>query len=318
MAVFRRRKSSRKTGIVKRAKGNLRSAKSNTDSLTQTITFTAPVVLGGKTIASIPDWYYTPENEQDRINLKNNAHLGVVALNIWDLLSRAPNFKAFQRMYDQVRIDYASVTLTVTNSTITTANSTQTYDIYTAWDRTGLDSTCLDYKANSAGDVAAITGVYVTLGEKITDYNHSKSVLNAFQRWRKSLYVYPKSLQEKSQYVNTGQVVEWRKPYNTNDLFYPFLDNNQLTGTGTTISDKKRNAAAQYQTVMNQDNPALFLENGKYPFKPTLLIGAFQSSDAGGVATINNPLTDETKIIMSTDWKVVCTFRGAKGAAAIS
>lgn len=314
---FKRRRTSKKS-LVRRARGNLKSAKSNTDSLTQTITFTAPVVLGGKTGINIPDWYYIPDEESNRVNLKTNAHLGVVALNVWDLLSRAPNFKAFQKMYDQVRIDYASVTLTVTNSTITTATSTQTYDIYTAWDRTGLDSTALDYKADSAGGVTEIQGVYITLGEKLTDYNHSKSVLNAFQRWRKSLYIYPKSLQEKSQYVNTGQVVEWRKPYNTNDMFYPFFDKNILRGSGANDGEKKKNCADQYTLVMNQDNPALFLENGKYPFKPTLLIGAFRSADNNGVATINNPLADNTKIIMSSDWKVVCTFRGAKGAAAIS
>lgn len=309
MAWVKRRRFSKKS-LVKRARGNLKSSKSNTDSLTQTISFSSPVVLSGDS-ADIPNWYNPSENK----NLKT-AQLGVVALNVWDMLSRAPNFKAFQKMYDQVRIDYAAVTLNVTNSTISTANSVTTYDIYTAWDRTGLDSTIIDYRANVAGEVATIDGVYISLGSKITDYNHSKSVLNAFQRWKKSLYIYPKNLQEKSQYVSTGQISEWRDPFNTNGLYYPL--SHTITGTGADLNDKKYNAALSYNQFMNNDNPALLMENGKYPFKPTLLIGAFRSGVQNDEGKMNLPLDDTTRILMTADWKVVCTFRGAKGATAIS
>ena len=35
---------------------------------------------------------------------------------------------------------------------------------------------------------------------------HSKTTLNAFQRWRKTLYISPRTLAEKSQYITTGQI----------------------------------------------------------------------------------------------------------------
>lgn len=299
---FKRRRSTRK-GLVKRARGNLKSSKSNTDALTQTITFTSPVVLTGK--------HFNGDNGVDYTSpttgTKPEFYGGVVALNIWDLLSRAPNFKAFQQMYDQVRIDYASVTLNVTNSTIQTNQADKTYDIYTAWDRTGIDFKDLYPTADQGYNV---DGCIVGIGPKITDYQHTKSTLNAFQRWKKSLYIYPKSLSEKSQYVSTGSVTEWRDPYNSTETKYPFKNSLECLSP--------MEAVQNYNNFLNSDNPAILSENGKFSFKPTLLIGAFGTNVVDGIGVLNQPLSNDTKIVMSADWKVVCTFRGAKGVASIT
>lgn len=301
MAWPTKRRTRSKGSLVKRARGNLKSSKSNSDSLTQTITFTAPVVLSGKEYTN----YTHPITGETKTH-----YAGVVALNIWDALSRAPNFQAFQRMYDQVRLDYSQITLNVANSTINTSEASTTYDIYTAWDRTGIDNLDVIPKISNAGGVASADGAIIILNTKITETNHQKSVLNAFQRWRKTLWIYPRTIQEKSQYISTGAISVWRDPYNTTDLYYPLKDDIQETTT--------KKAGEKFYDFMNSDNPALFCENGKYPFKPTLLIAAFRSGVEDGEGKMNIPLMNTTKIVMTADFKCVCTFRGSKGAASIS
>jgi hypothetical protein len=235
---------------------------------------------------------------------------GVVALNLWDMLSRAPNFKAFKAMYDQVRIDYATVTLNVTNSTINTNEANKTYDIYCAWDRTGLDE---DFVYPEKGQGAYdINGLIISLSNKITEMGHSKTTLNAFQRWRKTLYISPRTLAEKSQYITTGQIDEWRLPYNANSTSYPLIQANRIEAANNA------EAITKYKNFLNSDNPCLPVENSKYSFKPTLLVGAFGSSVVQGNGSLNQPLTEATQIMMSADFKIVCTFRGSKGVANIT
>lgn len=289
-AVRRYRKSG--SGLVKRARGNLKASKSGTDSCTQTITFTHPIALTGDTLSGTEEGqYYYP---------------GVMALNVWDLLSRAENFKAFRRMYEQCKIDYVYVKLNVTNSQISTADSQKMYDIYTAWDRTGISSEdVLPYEINDV-----IKGFRYVLGPRISEIANSKTQLNAFQRWTKSLYIAPRSLQEKSQYVSTSEIVEWRKPYDYTHQVYPL--NSDIT------------SLAAFESYMNINSPCILTENAKYPFKPTLLIGAFGSgikAGSGGetdIVQMNLPLDSSTKIIMTCEFKVVLTFRGAKGGQTVA
>lgn len=288
-AIRRYRKGS---SAVKRARGNLKASKSSTDSCTQTITFTHPIALTGDTLSGTKEGeYYYP---------------GVMALNIWDLLSRAENFKAFRRMYEQCKIDYVYVKLNVTNSQISTADSQKMYDIYTAWDRTGISpDDVLPYEINDV-----FKGFRFILGPRISEIANSKTQLNAFQRWSKNLYIYPRSLQEKSQYVSTSEIMEWRKPYDYTHQVYPFLTD------VTTMS--------AFENLMNINSPCVLTENAKYPFKPTLLIGAFGSGIKAGtggetdIVQMNLPLDSSTKIIMTCEFKVVLTFRGAKGGQTVA
>jgi len=295
MAYYGRRaiRRYRKSGsTVKRARGNLKASKSGTDSCTQTITFTHAIALTGDTLSGTKEGeFYYP---------------GVMALNIWDLLSRAENFKSFRKMYEQCKIDYVYVKLNVTNSQISTADSQKMYDIYTAWDRTGIShDDILPYDVNDV-----IKGFHYVIGPRISEIANSKTQLNAFQRWSKNMYLAPRSLQEKSQYVSTSEIFEWRKPYDYTHQVYPFIED---------VSDMKG-----FENLMNMNNPGVLIENAKYPFKPTLLIGAFGSGMKAGtggetdVVQMNLPLDSSTKIIMTCEFKVVLTFRGAKGGQTVA
>lgn len=286
-----KRNSSR--GLVKRAKGSLKSAKSASDIANFTVSFTHPFVLSGKPISI------------DGVGTRN---LGVQALNVWDLLSRAPNFQAFQKMYDQVRIDYIRVKLQVTNSTISTANAQQLYDIYTAWDRNGVD---LGDTTPIVDGRDKIIGIGVVMGSNISQYNGvSKMQLNAFQRWMQYKSLYPRTLMEKGQFVSTSEVTQWRLTYDTADLYYPFISDTALDKTDT----------QGYMNYLNQNNPGILVANSKYPFKPTLLVGGFitQNNATDNVAETNVPLNSETKIVMTAEFSVALTFRGLKGAPSIS
>lgn len=284
------------SSLVKRAKGNLRASKAGNDQVQFTITFTYPVVLSGGSLSLA--------------NPERDVNPGVQALNIWDLLIRADNFKAYKKMYEQCRIDYVYVKLNVTNSQITTDNAQQMYDIYCAWDRTGVARDDLVVREVNN----EILGVYCIMGPKITEYSGSKSQLNAFQRWSKTMYIAPKALNEKTQFVNTGEIYEWRNSYDATHQYYPFL--NKLTGD---------NREHNYAMFMNEDNPCILQENGKYPFKPTLLLGAFKSGminqnllgEQASTVQMNQPLNSETKIIMTCEFKVVMTFKGPRGSQSI-
>ncbi|ORX78311.1 hypothetical protein BCR32DRAFT_301821 [Anaeromyces robustus] len=162
--------------LVKKAKGNLIASKRATDVATFTVNFSYPFVLSGDVISAA----------------NTNFQIGVQALNVWDLLSRTPNFQSFQKMYDQCRIDYVK-------SRISNNDIIYKYDI------------------NDKVD-----GIYVTTGSRIAEYSGATTLqLNAFQRWKQYKSVWPQSLMEKSQYVNTGDVNEWRESFNTSYLYYP-------------------------------------------------------------------------------------------------
>jgi hypothetical protein len=283
--------------LVKRARGNIKASKRGTDQSNFTINFTYPFVL--TSINKLVDG--KPEK------------LGVQVLNVWDLLSRSPNFQNFQKMYDQCRIDYVRVKLNVTNSTLSTQDSAQTYDIYTAWDRTGVsfDDISLIEDIEQLGE-NKYSGIRVTVGDKISEMNGKiKMQLNPFQRWRQNLSIWPSNNSEKSQLVNTSEVKVWRTPLivdssiNKQDLYYAFTD---LTGTETTVS----------RDYLNANNPCIFVENAKYPFKPTLLVAAFKTGSVAGEISANQPIGVGTQIVMTAEFQVAMTFRGVKGAPAIS
>ena len=272
---------------MKRAKGQYKAAKTATDNASFTVNFTHPFVLSGDTISG----------------LNTNYNVGVQALNVWDLLSKADNFQAFRKMYDQCRIDYVKVKLQVTDSTIQTSNANKMYDIYSAWDRTGLSIGDVLPKINNSKYV----GLSVILSDKLTEYNGvNKLQLNAFQRWRQYTSIWPRNMMEKGQFISTGDVDQWRNAFNTDQLYYPFKE--ELVDV------------SEYNQLLNSNNPGILVENNKYPFKPTLLVGAFTTANdtVTNSAMTNIPLNNNTKIVMTAEFKVAMTFRGLRGAPAIT
>lgn len=305
--VYRRRSTKRYypysgNGVVKRAKGNLIASKQAADRATFTVNFSHPFFLSSKKV-----WYNpTTGAYSDATTSPGAAYkecwLGTYVLNVWDLLSKAENFKAFQKMYDQCAIDYCNVKLAVTNSVIQTGNSQTTYDLYTAWDRTGLsngtfvgvpDATNNNYKG------------YAVIFDKIDEQGGvTKTQLNAYQRWKQSKSIWPKTSAEKN-LINCGEIIDWHDSVNTNDLYYP-------------IKEELRPATGEWKDFLNTNNPCLLNENVKYPFKPTLLVAAYSTNVDGTVATDKVHVTNTNRIVMTAEFSVVMTFRGLKGAPTIA
>lgn len=301
------RKRKRKNTIVGRAVGNLKAAKSGRDNATQVIPFTIPVVLSGKE-------YSITYN-----GAEITANAGVYPLNILDGLERVENFQNLRKMYDSMRIDYIRVKLSVTNSTLSTANASQTFDIYTVWDRTGISKGDIlphyirspDGNGNMVEDATRFDGLICALGDKITEYSGvSKLQLNVFQRWKQTRTIKPENTAEKSQWLMLSEMNSWRLPYNGTDLYFPIASEN---GSSTSVLTQYLNA------YLTDDNPGIIAENIKYPFKPTLLIGAFVTQwDSNTNQAIRTPIPNGTKIVLSADVEVVCTMKGLRGSPVVS
>lgn len=286
-------KKSKKASQYKRTKGQFAASKRNNDNANFVISFTHAFALGTNN-----------ENNFDYPEPYVGASVGsVYAMNIYSLLARSDNFKCFKRMYDQVKINGVQVKMNVANATLNTANTVKTYDIYTAWDRTGLDPLVAPIKYTN-DDQKLCDKVGILLDKAIAQYGGvTKLQLNGYQRWTQNKSIYPTNLQEKSFYVNTGDIKEWADHFSPTDFMYPINTANKKPIDGF--------------LALNNTNPAWLVENPSIPWKPTLLIGAFVT---GGnldqsPTEVNSfgHLPTDTKIYFSCEFKVACTFRGLKG-----
>ena len=302
-------KKSSSSSLVKRAKGNLTAAKKQNDTADFVITFTHGFAVTSATNADALDH-----------NINSSGYI----LNIWDLLAKAPNFQAFKSMYDQVRINGVQIKLQSSNATVSTANLNQVYDIYTAWDINGIDDDKIkvftelvnpDEQDADASSHVNPTSVMVDIGEEIATYGSAvKMQLNPFQRWSQNRSIYPSNMVEKTQFVSTESIKEWHEPFNPSSCSFEL---------GGEIKNRLADVAyADVETlfnnyVNNSDNPAVFSSNGKYPFKPTLLVNAFSTgyNQENNPSSVNcfNKVTSGAKLFFTAEVKVPCTFRGLKG-----
>lgn len=291
------KRTARTNGLVKRAKGNLFASKKQNDICDFTITFNH----------TFPVTSYTNPN--------TGAVASGYAMNIWDLLSKAPNFKAFQGMYDQVRINGVQVKLQTANSTLDTANNNQIYNVYTAWDIDGMDKSLVQPITSVNGDSTHnIVGFISSLGNAIATYGSaSKMQLNPYQRWSQNRSIYPSTMQEKTQFVSTDSIVDYHENYNINTHRFDFKGTYATAGLNIATNQVQ----AVFDEIMNQDNPAILTTNQKYPFKPTLYVDAFSSNTNVSTNLIDPyiPVASDNKIVFSAEIKVACTFRGLKGTA---
>lgn len=286
-------------GVVKRAKGNLRAAKRGTDSADFVVKFTHSFPL---------------LNYNDGVKDYNGY-----ILNVWDLLSRAPNFEKYASLYDQVKINGVQIKLASANSFVNTASTHSVYDIYTAIDHNGLDTKFIKAvgQVNAADATKSdITGFRTCINEAIATYaSSSRMQLNPFQRWAQNRSIYPSSMQEKSQFVSTEACTKYHDNFDTSDKYFPLIQDYK-----TVYSSLE---PAKIQTIfekefLNIDNPGILTSNAKYPFKPTLYINAFTTG-----ATQNNevstfePLPSGTVLYFNADISVSCTFRGPKGTPTV-
>ena len=167
------------------------------------------------------------------VDLGNSGYIntGLYALNIFDLLRKSTFYQSYANMYDQLKINSIRIKLTpLMMSTISPENTQgsnliQTYSIVTAWDRTGLSpedyhEEISDYEHTApfigtenitANQYGKKDGIYITMtSERCGTY--SSAVTKSMNPSSSASIVralYPNSLAEKSQYINTADMEEW-------------------------------------------------------------------------------------------------------------
>lgn len=318
-----KKKSSTST-IVKRARGNARSSKQGTDNLTFSLSFNQGVSVGSRAVG------------EDII--------GVVPINVYDVMSQSKNYQALASIFEQVRIDYVAAVITVSTAEGLSANpdnaltNYSSYDLYTAWDRNGVDNSELKpIYINTESDISAVYpnicgSLQCITGSAISSYGSvKKSSLNVYQKWRHATWIAPKDLQEKQQFVNCKSIQAWHGPYtggsSTTPYAYPIAytdaedhktyfynpDNKFIVPRNIVLGDQNGYA----EVANNSDNPSLIGNSAKYPFKPTLLIGAFRTGLNAVNAVDNFQPLGNSAILLNIEWKIVVTFRGIKGIQTI-
>lgn len=330
------RYSSRST---RRATGNQRAARQQRDTSEVNLNIPTQLIAFNSTITLEPG-----EIDEKRI------HAGTFALNIWDLLRKSEFYQSYANMYDQVKINKATIKLVpyqfpiITNAA-TTGTSLDTghnyynsYSIVTAWDRTGLSEEQLQWvnyeKDNQnlrIGTVGDQDGLYVDIpGADVATYSSSitKNV-NPNSNTSITRTIYPSAISEKSYYVNTADLKKWYDSYDQGWGRYYGIDNpRSVEGNTTLVTDfppgdpVSAATVPQYplSTTMSaalSKNPCFLQESPVVPFKPTLLVSMY--NDPIDVKLTSGPDADTVyhfvpRMTFNVEADVVVTFRGLRKA----
>lgn len=226
---------------------------------------------------------------------------GTIALNIYDVLLRCEFYKNYSNLYDQLRID--SIKVTVTPQAWTQSKeegpspgymSPKSLTLVTAWDRSGLDNT------QFIEDPLNTKRYYCTIGNDIETYSSAITRhLNSGGTFNLQRYLYPSTMQEKSQFVNVK------------DLHRQFTQ--EVSEPYRYILDSDYTSSSNYP-----NNP---LSNPSIPFKPTFLLSVRSPYKpfTAPTNTIYDGATEEimafNKILPSTfsiEFEIVVTFRGLR------
>jgi hypothetical protein len=326
---YRRYKNKYKGSYSKRSYGQFRAAKQQADQ--------------SSFIMNIPTTFTAKTYKE---NLAGNTYsIGTYALNIYDLMRKSEYYKSYANMYDEFKIDNVKVKLVPTkfNVTVGQVNGAgyQTFTVYTAWDRTGLNSRQLflntangvynndpinPNQVNSLKNYELIgknndkDGVYILVGDDITTYSSAESKQvglgqnSSIVRWLK-----PKTLQEKSQWLSTESLVPWFETYDQINCCYtsiPTSDVNRLYPDMIGHFWQLGNAGNVYATLSKispavAGNPCFLEEDPAIKFKPILLVGLYPTDD---------PTVQEQTpraITFNAEVEVSCSFRGLRRARVV-
>ena len=188
----------------RRAYGNMRAAKQQADNATFTINVPSKVHSFMKSKTNLPnllgqDIYTT----------------GVYPISIYDLLRQSEFFWNYANMYDEFKIDKIKVKLLPTAFTISTNGSYRNLTVYTAWDRTGLNTTQLYGKWDKVHPDN--NEIYCIIGEDITTYSSAESrTVNPNTNTSITRWLNPKTIAEKSQWLSTALLKKWYEEYDDN------------------------------------------------------------------------------------------------------
>lgn len=343
------------SNLSSRAKRQYRAADQQRD-ITQVVINSEVEVTCGNTMVDI-----VGEGREE--DFKNT---GCAAINVFDVLRRGEFFEQFASLYDQVRIDCIRAKIQATSWTQNSNNNNQgdvgfaeydtprSYTICTAWDRSGLGDDQYIKKVrrvrwllpvavqNDQEDwiverherFTNVNDGYCVVGSNITSYSSvmTKSLGpgNAYQIVRQ---LYPSSVLEKSQFINTNDLklqgihhgpedkyvtTEWRNVKKTAHLKLggPDDDNPEVV-------DIDYIEPVEYD--INASYPTNLLSDPTIKFKPVLLINVLGSSGEGPVVINRNILNrnDDDAIVnvginkirpvtFNVEFDICVTFRGLR------
>ncbi|ORX78729.1 hypothetical protein BCR32DRAFT_246962 [Anaeromyces robustus] len=268
------------------------------------------------------------------------VEVGTFPLNIYDLLRKSEFYQSYANMYDEFKIDNIKVKLIPTkyNVTVGDTNSTgyQSFTVYTAWDRTGLNSKQLILNTNGVYNDDPIStaapngpknrdyigkstdndGLYCIVGTDITTYSSAESrQVSIGQNCSIVRWLKPKTLAEKSQWLSTAQLKSWYNQYSNADAAFKYIPTfdsssiDQITHS-TVLNDRSIATMLNNISPAISNNPCFLEEDPTINFKPTLLVGLYPAD----IETTSNPRT----VYFNVEAEVSCTFRGLRKSKVVS
>lgn len=291
----------------RRSNGNVLAANQQRD-ITQVVLSNNVQVSCGQTY----DYIYDPKYEEELIDVDETfwKDTGCAAINIYDVLRRSEFYSSYANMYDQVRIDSIEATITALNwvngSNATTESQISEYltpkslEIVTAWDRSGLGE---DQIFRSTIRDAPV--FYCTIGKRIVNYSSAKTKhLGPGSAYEIKRYLYPSSLVEKSQFVNTSDLRQQYIRDNSNE--YPYREFKWIK------NEKGRRLANEF--IVDTKYPTNLISDPKLTFKPTLLINVIAGPDPTTVNYYDEEIgINKIKpVTFNVEFKINVTFRGLR------
>ena len=264
-----------------------------------------------------------------------SVELGVFPLNIYDLLRKSEFYKSYANMYDEFKIDNIKVKLIPIKYNVTVGdnnnNGYQSFTVYTAWDRTGLNSKQLYLNTSTGiynsdpvnpnepngtknydyiGKNGDYDGLMCIVGNDITTYSSAESrQVSVGQNSNIVRWLKPKTLGEKSQWLSTAQLKPWYHQYNNKDSIFkyiPTFDNDALNK----ILQMQDLSNRSFGTILGSvspaiaNNPCFLEEDPAVNFKPTLLVGLYPADSED----VEQPRT----VYFNVETEVACSFRGLR------
>lgn len=234
---------------------------------------------------------------------------GAACINVYEVLRTNPQFASFVKLYDQVKIGGVRVKLNVVDATTTInqVNQIKNINVITGWDRTGLsrDQVIFYAKNNSEipradWDSSGANTIFPSIGKGIVNATGvDKSILNSFQRWNRNPFLFPSTLEEKSQYLSTSNFEEAVASYTYDNGLYTINEDYD----STPIAE-----------LFNSSNPCLPFESPSCKWKPTLMVGVF-TSNYDTTNKVINQYASCNPVLFNAEFSIDVTFRNLKASA---
>lgn len=345
-------KRSSYSNLNSRAKRQFRAADQQRDTTQVVINSDVEVTCGNTMVDTV--------GNGDAGDFRNT---GCAAINVFDVLRKGEFFNQFATLYDQVRIDCIRAKIQATSWTQNTNNNNQgdvgfaeydtprSYTICTAWDRSGLGSDQyikVNKRVRWMEPVAVqnedeewvverherfkeVKDAFCVVGSNITTYSSAMTKSlgpgNAYQIVRQ---LYPSSVMEKSQYVNTNDLVVQGIHYGSENKYVTTEWRNvrKTAHLRLGMEDDAPTEDVQYIEPMpyniKESYPTNLLSSPSIKFKPVLLINVLGSSNEGPIVIDRNILNNEEDAVVNIginkikpvtfniEFEICVTFRGLR------